>query len=527
MFALVVRHNGWLFYQGGDQTFFYTASSVLAGGHIPESEIGYGWSYVTLPIAFLSGPNLIAALPALVLLQTVVLLPVALYCVYGIAALVGGRLVGYVAATAWVALPFLAIPLWDDRYHVKYVEAFLPQAFGLTALGDFPSMVCVLVAALFCVRALDSAEPLDGVLAGIAAGMAIGIKPANALFLAGPLLAFAAARQFRPGLGFGAALAPSLLALALWKYRGLGHLPLITPAPQALAVGAEPVVADLVVRRYLELDWGRLRENYVQLRDLFWGVPLWQSLPILGFLAGMVRSRPKGLLLGGWLAAFIIVKGSSEQANIEGGTLLRLLLPGFPPLVILVALAVLLVPRVGRASRRPLGPAPVRRGLVALVLAVFALVPLLLFATLPPLRDRSVVKYFEENVAVPVDDGFEVEVRPGGGGELISWRAPRSAGVRSFYRVFRSRPEVAAPDPTRPPRRDGIRCVERPTGYAGAADCRLEMSFIGTSRSTSFVDGPPAGPWVYRIGLAANWRDDENAGDVLLLSGPGRLRARH
>jgi hypothetical protein len=26
VFALVVEHNGWLFYQGGDETFYYTGS---------------------------------------------------------------------------------------------------------------------------------------------------------------------------------------------------------------------------------------------------------------------------------------------------------------------------------------------------------------------------------------------------------------------------------------------------------------------------------------------------------------------
>ena len=64
-------------------------------------------------------------------------------------------------------------------------------------------MVCLLVAALFCFRVLDTEDPFDGVLAGLAAGFAVGIKPANALFLAGPFLAFAAARRLRQGGAFG------------------------------------------------------------------------------------------------------------------------------------------------------------------------------------------------------------------------------------------------------------------------------------------------------------------------------------
>src|ERR687887_1421569 len=237
-FVLVVRRNGWLFYQGGDETFFHTDGWVLSRGHIPESEIGFGWSYVITPIVGIFGPSFISSLPALVLFQTLVLLPIAVCCVYGIAARIGGRLIGYFAALVWGLAPFASIPLWDHRYHAKFVEQFLPQAFGMTGLGDFPSMVCVLVAAYFCVRALDTHDLLDAALGGLAAGFAIGIKPANALFLAGPFLAFAAARRIRQGGVFALTVLPPLLALALWKYKGLGHLPFLTPAPKALAAGA-------------------------------------------------------------------------------------------------------------------------------------------------------------------------------------------------------------------------------------------------------------------------------------------------
>ena len=52
----------------------------MAGGHIPDAQIGYGWSLILAPIARVAGPNFLDGLPALVLLQAVVLLPVALYC---------------------------------------------------------------------------------------------------------------------------------------------------------------------------------------------------------------------------------------------------------------------------------------------------------------------------------------------------------------------------------------------------------------------------------------------------------------
>src|SRR5256714_1052818 len=189
----------------------------------------------------------------------------------------------------WLALVG-SIRLWDHRYHAKFVEQFLPQAFGMTGLGDFPSMVCVLVAAYFCVRALDTHDLLDAALAGLAAGFAIGIKPANALFLAGPFLAFAAARRVRQSGAFWLALLPPLVALALWKYKGLGHLPFLTPAPKALAAGAgavEGVSASLplglVVSRYVHFDWYRMHQNYLELREFFRSTRLLQWPPPRGF----------------------------------------------------------------------------------------------------------------------------------------------------------------------------------------------------------------------------------------------------
>lgn len=523
VFAVIVRHNGWLFYQGGDETFYYTDSWVISHAHIPESEIGFAWSYLISPLALAIGPSYLSALPVLVVLQTVLLLPLALYCVYAITARVGDRQLGYLAAGLWVAGPFLVIPMFIQRYHGKYVENFLPQAFGLTGLADFPSLVCLLVAALFCLRALEREDPVDGLVAGLAVGFAIGIKPANALFLAGPVLAFAAARRFREGIGFAAALLPGLLALALWKYRGLGHLPLITPTPRAMAAGHElGVPAGSTLSRYLDLNWGRLKENFVQLREFLPATPVLVVLPLAGLIGALRRSAPQALLLLGWVGAFILVKGTSDQANIEGGTLLRLFLPGFPPLLVFTALLPLLwqAPLPTRRPSRRVG----RRALIAAAV-VFGLAPVLLLAALSPLRGRTAVKYYEENVMVPVDTGFTVAVRRGGGGELVTWRGASASATHAFYRVFRVRPVRPAPDPTLPPGRDGIRCLAVARNRAN--DCRLEMDVVGVSRTTSFVDHPPAGPWVYRVGLVANWLDDQTLGDLFLLSGPGRLGAQH
>jgi hypothetical protein len=519
-FVLTVRHNGWLFYQGGDETFFYTTSSTIAHGHIPEATIGYGWSYLLAPVALLCGSSLLSALPIIVLLQTVVLLPLALWCVYGIVERIGGRSLGYVAAVIWVAAPYAAIPLWDGSYHAKYVEQFLPQWLGLTALGDQPSMVCLLVAALLCIRALDSANPLDDVLAGVAAGFAIAIKPSNALFLAAPAVAFVAARQPRTLIRFGVALLPAVVTLVLWKYRGLGHVPLLTRTETSVtsAASASPSAlpqADIVVGRYLDLDWSQLRRNYVDLRSVFWGLTAWQVLPLLGVFGAVRRSAPKTLLLVVWLASFVLVKGTSQEADIDSGSLLRLFMPGFPPVVMLVALIPLLVEDVGMTT--PIALSALRLRGAAIVAAVFAAIPLLLVLSLSPVRDASVAKYFDENVFVPVAD-LSLAARGARGRTVLSWHRPRSPGVDVFYRVFRSAPVAPAPDPSLPPGRAGIRCLDAVGGWAGASDCRLEMTTVGVTPRTSFTDRAPPGRWVYRVGVVANWRNVLTGGDTMLVS---------
>ena len=89
-FALTVRRNGWLFYQGGDQTWFYTSAWELAHGRIPETLVGYLWPFLLAPLALLAGPNFLDGLPVIILAQVLVLAPLAVFCAYWVAARVGG-----------------------------------------------------------------------------------------------------------------------------------------------------------------------------------------------------------------------------------------------------------------------------------------------------------------------------------------------------------------------------------------------------------------------------------------------------
>lgn len=511
VFALTVERNGWLFYQGGDQTYYYTGAWMLANGEMPPAWVGHGWSVALAPIALLAGPNVLDALPAIVVLQVGVLLPLALLCVYGIAASFGGRVLGYAAAAAWVAAPFAVIPLWDERYHERYVELFLPQALGLTGLADFPSMVALLASAFFVVRALRTGSWTDALLAGAIAGFAVALKPANGLFLAAPLAALALARRPRALALFAAAVVPSLGTLALWKWLGLGTVPAFAQpearlaADPALLATVPPATLDPVTR-YVDLDWDNLHRAYLELREYFWSVRLVQFLPLAGVVAVARRSLPTAALLALWLGAFFVVKGTYELSTVASGSIFRILMPAFPAYFVLAAAIPLLVPVAGpRLAERFTAEARAelpRAGLALSAAAVvLVLVPLVLVAAAGQAPEERTALARLDNLLLPVDESLAPELRDG----MLSWRAP-SGGPDVFYRVLRA-----------PAGSSGIACVE-PGGRARL--CDLEMELVATTRAASWPVPPDAEPATYRVAVAANWRDDPALGDMLALSPP-------
>jgi hypothetical protein len=525
-FALTVRHNGWLYYQGGDETYYYTTSWMLSGWHLPTTPIGYGWSYLLSPLALVVGPNFLAALPAILLLNTLVLLPVATLCVYGIAARIGGRLLGYFATLLWVIAPYAAIPLWDQRYHQKWTELFLPQALGLTNLGDFPSTVCVLVAAYFCFRALDREDLRDGLAAGLATGFAVAIKPANALFVVAPVLAFLLARRWRQLLALGVAAAPALVALAVWKSRGLGYNPALSAGDPHLAylgVVAPPLGLTNPFTRYVHVDWGVLGENMDVLREFFWSVRPLEYLPLAGAVAVSLRSLPKGAFLASWFSAYFFVKGSATYSRVEDGSFFRLLMPAFPAYLLLAASIPLLVPTYGRELAERL-PVATRLGLgnrrLAAAIAVFGLVPLLLVVAIRPMRAPAAVKVFPDGVFLPIDQGFHVQAAVRAGSVELAWRPRGAPGVKVFYRVLRA--PALVPDPetaANPPIVRGVKCQRR-SGSA-ASDCSLfGTTVVGSTFGRALVDRPGRGRWTYYVATASNWLADPAFGDILLLSRP-------
>ena len=358
-FALTVRHNGLVFYQGGDQINYTTNAWLLGSGSLPPAILGWGWPFVLLPFGWLAESDYVSFLPWTIGLNVIVLGPLALACVYALAARIGGRLLGLWAAALWVAAPYLAIPFFRADYHDRYVEQFLPQALGLTALADFPSMVCLLVAAWLAVRALDAGDWTNAALAGLAAGFGIAIKPANVLFLVGPALLVLFARRFRLVLPYAAGLGPPLLVLLVWKARGLGDLPLFAFDEARVAAGATlaaPLGVSVDVGRYVDLDWTNFSSNMAQLREFFWSARVLQWLPFAGAFAVARRSLPLMGLLAGWFAAFLLVKGTPPQSTVESGSFFRLLMPAYPAYFLLGAALPLLVPGVARRVPKRLLP---------------------------------------------------------------------------------------------------------------------------------------------------------------------------
>jgi hypothetical protein len=503
--ALTVRHNGWLYYAGGDQLWHYSGAYLLAHGSLPPSYVGYGWSFLLLPLAAIAGPNLGSALPGIVLLNTLVLLPVALLCMYEIGARIAGRVFGYFVAALWIGLPYLGILFVEQGYHQKYTELTLPQAVGLTSVPDFPATVALLLAAALCLRAIAARTWHYAAAAGLATGFSIAIKPSNSIWLVTPFLLLLVERR-RALLPYVAGLAPALLTLALWKYRGLGELAAAPAEPVRMASG----VGDLInrVHRPQLNSWAHLNQVLNALREHFWVARVIEWLPIAGLIALLTRSRTGLLLAGTWFIAYLLAKATYVPASVEDASFWRIMMPSFPAYVILAASVVLLVPGVRVRPELPKIASSGRR--TAIVLAacafVFAVLPLGVIAATPRLNDegRRAVRLGDNLIPVaPV--GLHGVVQDGG--VRLSWRPQKPAGNSVFYSVMR----VKGPG-------GGVLCAGK--SAPASDDCQLYMNVLTTTKGTSASDRPGTGTWDYRIGVSANWLDDPSLGDVYVVSPP-------
>ena len=509
--ALSVEHNGWVWFQGGDQIWLSTQGWLLGQLELPPTELGYLWSYALTPIMWVTGPTYVQALPPLVVLQVLVLGPVALLCIYDLASRIGGRLLGYWASFLWAIAPFASIPLFVDRYQERFGEQFLPQALGLTAMSDYPSMVLVLASAVFVVRSLDAARMTDAVLAGLLLGAAAAVKPPNLLMGVGAALAYLVARRWRTGLSFGLAIIPSLLVLALWKERGLGGIPVLGLEEARVAMGAATTAISVNVDQYLDFDLDHWLQQMDYMREFFFSARVAQWAPIAGLIAVLrVRRGAIASLLAGWLAAFLVVKGFSPRADIQANSFWRLLMPAWPAYLLLFAAIPLLVPtlshRLAHRLRAPSSPPVARRWLVVVVVLT-VVVPATAMAVSSPLEgpSRALTQDDAGNfILTSVDESVELRVERRPDGNRLTWvDGPWRAGV--FYRVYRSEG-------------DDVEC-ENTDGHP-AQSCYFFGTLLESVRAREFLDaGAPPGT-TYRIGVGTNWVDDPAFGDVFAFSPP-------
>ncbi len=486
-----IVHDGWLFQQDGSGTAIYSTAWSFAHGDLPPALVGYGWPLVTAPIAAMAGIDFLDGLPGLVLLQTVVLLPLALLCIYGIASRIAGRGFGYFTAAVWVVLPYLVHPLFGSGYHGVYVQQILPDALGLTGLGEFPSTVCVLVAAYFALVSIDSGERSDAVFAGLFAGLALAFDPGNVLFLAAPAVGYGLARRPRSAVVFGIALLPALATVALWQYRGLGHVDV-----------------------HAAIDPHRLERLRLDFRSAFYS----DRLVELSFLAGVIalgrRSWTKSAFVAAWFLAYLLVRGSETGASFASGRWFGALMPAFPAFVIAICAIPLLVPRLGeRLARARVAALPpsFRHGDARLIAAGIALaaLPLVIVGVLPEQGSARIVSYPPELATVPVDRSLQPSATVDPTGIMLTWPV-KKAPTPTFYTVFRSLADGSG----------GVRCDK-----GGVGRCALTLLPVGTSVVPSYLDPKSALPslnarWTYRVGVTANANADPAKGGVVLLSPP-------
>lgn len=514
--AVTVRHNGWLYYQGGDELWHYTTAWVMGHGRLPHTSIGYAWSIVLLPFALVGGPNLVGPIPFIVLLNVLVLMPVALLATYGIGVRLGGRLFGYWVALLWILVPLIGIKYANAGYHQRYTEQLLPQSLGLTVMSDFPSMVASVVSAYFALRAVQDDDRWDGVMAGLVGGVALGIKPSNAPVLVGISLALLAARRWRSLSYTAAGIAPSILALAVWKARGEGSLPLFRSGiagSHHLAAAAAPLLA-IGLHSYVHLSWSFFTQQLDSIREHFWSVRVIEWLAIAGTIGLLRRSRPAGLLFGGWFFCVVVVKWMSPgHGSVDDSDLLRQTISAIPAFLVILAGVLLLVPGLPRHLRSPdsgrWGSHRIRVACVAAIGTVFCAVPLGLAAALPVLSTSEAISYYTQtgpslNAPFTVENTWHPAVTRRGNAIRLSWNPLQPRGGTMGYRVLRAQVQQAVVCDT--------------TG--GGAQCRLNGAVVAATNGTSFTDHPGPGRWNYRIAAVASWIDDPTAGDIFVAGAP-------
>jgi hypothetical protein len=473
-------HTGWLYSSGNGRESFTTAW-LLAHGHAPYTHLGYGYALLLAPIARITGGDMLSALPAIVVFNVVVLAPIALLCVYAIAKPIAGRRWAYIVSVLWVLAPVLAIRYFLADYHRRYVGETLPAVLGLTASPDFPAMVAVLVAAFFCARALLGGDRRDALISGLAAGIAIGVKPASAAFLPALFVALLVGRRFGSIAAAALGVLPSLVCLLIWRDLTLGRVGLTLGFP---------------------VHWPTLWHNIDGLREYTWSRRMIEWAIVGGAIGIWRRSFPLAMLIGGWLASFLVLKGTS-YADIGNGNFFRDLAPAFPAAFLLATAWIVLIPVLGAHLVRQPGisswPRPGRARRVVLwlgvALAVLPVIPLLAFS-----RSESATAAPDDRSTLVPAGGFALHAQGATGDVVLSWPGQSHGGARVRYAIFRW-----------------------PSSEDGTGEVILPTKATAIVSGTTATDRPGAGSWTYRVAAIAGAPPPADVDGALVVSRPVTL----
>jgi hypothetical protein len=326
--ASAAGHAGRVYGDPAQTASLHGAARAIVDGHLPHDGGGFLWPLLTAPFAA-AGASPSSGLGALVLVQVLVLLPVALLSVVAAVSRLAGRRLGIFAGAVWIVLPLLLYRYADGRFRPAVLDGVLPAVLGLAESTAFPALVALSVALYLVVRALGSGSPQDATYAGLAISVALALSGASLLLVPGVLVALALRRRPVPVAAAAAATVPGLVALALWH----AH------APHAEA----PL---------LHWDWRQFHANLMGFREYTWSLRVVEWLPIAGTIALLRRSVTVTLGVASWFWLTVLLRGAVPGTFLVAGTpypsspFLVQLLPAFPAFAALVGSLPLLVPRL-------------------------------------------------------------------------------------------------------------------------------------------------------------------------------------
>ena len=492
----------------------------MAHGHIPQATLGFGYSLVLAPIVHFAGPNAMLGLPMIVIFNQLVLVPIALVCVYAIANMIGGRWFAFFVGAAWVVFPLAAIHYFRPEYHERYVDMQMPQMIGLSGEGDYPSMVLLLVSAYFVLRFVRLGRKLDVVTSGLAAGFAIAVKPSNLLFLPAPFLVLLVARNPRALALFAAVMLPSVIALTVWKYRGLGYLPAFQHSATVEALGMHPALVASPTSSwfhdFVPLNWHELQANFDAL-----GVytrSRWLIIVAVagGFIGLARRWFAAAVLAAAWFGTYVVFKGSSNQIDVVRGDFFNHLIAAFPAFLFLGASCVFLVDLPRRKKGRPEDVAAPERGRIrfvpSAVLVAITVIGLVIVATLPRMTMAAEAYVTRENFVVPANV-FDLTARRSGRSRVtLEWPAQHATDGTLSYAVFR--------DPT-----DQLSCTRL---LHASSRCVFNGTQVASVPGTghSWVDRSAGkGRSTYYVAFSSSPGQPQDSSDYLMLSRPASVGA--